>query len=105
MELHPTSRRKIVVERVADERVREANSTGLTRNLVDDSLTRRLVEYLEQLITAHIADALERVKIELAPQHGRQHEDEAAVLGKAAQSAADHGPDALRQDLAPRLGA
>ena len=79
-----------VVERVADQRVREAQAAQAAGHVRDDAGVGRLVEHVQQVVAGEFAPALERLEAELAPDHRREREDAAAVVGEPLQATLDH---------------
>src|SRR5262249_54033456 len=104
VQLDSPSGREFVVERVADEYVREAHPPWQARNVCDDSLRGGLVEKVEELIAADIAHALESREVELPSEHRREKENETAALRQVPQTAPDHRSYALRDHSPPGLG-
>jgi hypothetical protein len=83
VQLNAPPRAEIVVERVPDQHMGEAQATRLARHVGDDTLPSSLVEDLEELIAADLADVFERGEVELATEHRSELEDELAVVREA----------------------
>ena len=73
----------------------EAHPADRAGNLRYDARVHRLVEKLEDRVPFESADAGQRIEIELASEHGGQHEQLVALVREMAQAAADHLPHAL----------
>lgn len=91
-----------VVERVADQRVREAQAAQGAGHVRDDAGVGRLVEHVQQVVASELARALERLEAELAPDHRREREDAAAVVGEPLQATLDHVTHTLGNRQAPQ---
>jgi hypothetical protein len=88
-------RREAVVERVADQHVREPQPAGTRRHVGHEPCGHRLVERLEQRVLRHLAHPRERRSRELASEHGRKLEHAVAFHGEVSEAPGDHVPDAL----------
>ena len=75
MQRNPTRRRETVVERVADERVCEAQTSASPRHVRDDPRGDGLVEDVQQLLGGPSAEPFERVEAELPSEHRGERED------------------------------
>ncbi len=80
MQLQAAPRRKVVVDGLTDQRMCEAHAPRLPWNARHDAVARCLIERVEEMIAADLAYLLERVEIELTPEHGREDEDQLAIL-------------------------
>jgi hypothetical protein len=80
MEPRPARRSQLVVERVPDQHVPEAQPPGRSRRLADEALGHGLVQEVEQLVASQPAELRQRVQLEL-PAHDRgSHEQVPAAL-------------------------
>ena len=66
VQLHPARRGQLVVERVPDEHVAEANAAGRSWRVVENTLGHGLVQDVHQLVGAELAELGERLQAELA---------------------------------------
>ena len=96
MELESPGRREVVVQRLADELVRERVAPGGSRQLGDDPDGGCLPEDVEQSGRAEPARLLEEVEIELATDDRRDPEDSDRLVRQARHAAPDQNADLLR---------
>ena len=67
----PPGGRQLAVDRLADQRVREAIPADRVGRLDQHALGQGIVHGLEQSLAVEAGDPLERVEVELGPEHGR----------------------------------
>jgi hypothetical protein len=97
--------RKLVVERVADERVREPEAPACLGYLDQHVGGYRGVEHLERLIASRLAEAPQGRGRELPPEDRCTHEHVGALLRQVGQALCDHLPDGVRDGRTAALGA
>jgi hypothetical protein len=71
VQLHPARGSQLVVERVPDEDVGEAEAARRVRNLVDESLDHGFVEDAEDFLTGALRHAGDRLEFELSARERR----------------------------------
>ena len=96
VELEPASRRKIVVQRLADELVRERVPARRGGQLGDDADRGGLLEDVEQAPGAQSARVLEEMKIEFAADDGGDPEGVHRLAREAGHAPANQDSDLLR---------
>jgi hypothetical protein len=84
-----------VIQRVADEHVREPHLVVGPGNVGEHARPHRLVELLEQVVVRDGREPCERSGRELATQHRCEQEDAVAPVGEVCETTGDHVPDAL----------
>lgn len=102
MELHSAGGCQLIVQRVSDEGVAEAQAPGGPWHVADDAFGDRLVEHIQELFSPEVAELL-KGQAELAAENGGRDEQIAARLGEPADALADHSPDP-RRDAHVRVG-
>jgi hypothetical protein len=88
---------QFLVERLADERVRESIAAEALRRFLDDTQFDRLVEDREEPLVVEAGDALEGVETKLPAEDRGGGEKLHARLAQAAETSTDHVADALRK--------
>ena len=96
MQAQPPRRRKVLVEGVPDQDVREAQAAARLGHGAHQPRARCLVERREQRILVHLGEASDHVGIELPPDHRREGEQVPAALGLPGEPLTDDLEDALR---------
>ena len=82
-------RRQFPVQRLANERVHEAEPAGSVRRFGDQLRLHAFVDGVEQAILRQVAERFEDLDVELAPENGRKAERPIARLAQARQPPAD----------------
>ena len=95
-------RGQIVVQRLADQPVREAVAAEQTRHLLDEPGRRRLVELPEQRDALLLHDQAQGLDAELGADDGGRGERARNVSGERIEPPADRVAHALRNPEAPR---
>ena len=95
--------RELLVDRLAKERVGEAEPPDRLRGLDQDIGVDRLLDQVDQAIAWVLQDTLEHVKLELATRDRGHRERLAAVIAEAAQTAQQQVPDAVRHAARGRI--
>ena len=91
--LQALGRGQLVVERVADQRVPEAQPAGRSRDTpISDALGDRLVEHVEQLAERQAAEPREHIQPELPPEDRGRGEQRRGSARTAARRAARSPP-------------
>ena len=106
-------RAEVVVQRLADEAVREAVRADRRRPLDDDAAVDGLRQRAVELGRLELADALQRVEAKLAPDDRRRQQQDARAVGQRREAVADRlahavgdaQPGDLRLAVEPALGA
>ena len=83
MHAHAARDRQLVVERLADQRVGERISTGLTGNLGEDPRGHGLLERVEEGVGADIGHVLQNADVELAPGDGSGRQGGVGGVGQS----------------------
>ena len=96
--------RQIRIERVADQRVPEAQPVGCAGDVRDHPRGERLLERIEDGFLRPVARLHECRELELAAKHRRMREHSAAIAGEPSQPGADHLTHAGRQWQRPIAG-
>jgi hypothetical protein len=96
VELEPPGRRKIVIERLPHELVREGVTVRRGGKLGDDAQRHCVVNHVEEPSRGQPAPALEQVQIELAPEDGSDPENRHRLTGQGGHAAADQRANLLR---------
>ncbi len=97
--------RELAVDRLADQRVREAIPADRVGRLDQHALGQGVVHGLEQSLAVEAGDPLERVELELGPEHGRGGQRGPLELVQAPHPAQQEVLDALgHARLQLRLG-
>ena len=104
VEPQPSRRRQLVVQRIPDEHVDEAEPPRRARGLGDDAAHDRLVEDVEEGVEIAFARPREGFQVELAPEHRREHKFAEARVGEVTQTAPDRVAHA-RRDRDPGVDA
>src|SRR5206468_7927303 len=95
VKLHSATWRQALVQRVADQRMGEAQPTAAGGDLRDDACSARLVEQHEQALGRKAGRMSERVEFELTAEHCGEGEDSVALGGQPTKPTANHVPDTL----------
>ena len=101
MQAHAPRRGQFVVERLAYQRVRKAVAAHGLGHFDDNARAERLLYDVKEPIIIEIAELLERVKGELAADHGRYRQYGVAFFGKPVEPPADDFADAFRDRHTP----
>src|SRR4051794_41589853 len=89
MEAHALRHAELLVERLADERVREREpERARLARVGHDALALGLLEQLERAVAAQVGDPLHDLDAELAADRARHREYAVAVLRQAIEPAA-----------------
>src|SRR4051794_41469053 len=97
MEAHALRHAELLVERLADERVREHEpERARLARVRDDALALGLLEQLEHTVARQLRHQLDYLDAELAAHRARHGQHTVAVLAQAVEAAADHLAHALR---------
>ena len=96
MELHAAGDRKAVVDRVADEDVREAQAVAATRYFADDALRHGFVEDCECVGRRFVREPGEFPDTELTAQYRCEDEKVPTLVGKAPQAVLDDAAHGVR---------
>src|SRR5262245_47230387 len=96
MQLHTSRRGQLVVERLPDQRVREAQALASTWHWRKHARRHSLIEHVEQLVRLKLAQPRERIEPELAAEHGSEREHGHALVGQTPQPPSDHLAYTLR---------
>ena len=94
-------RTEVVVERLADEPVREAVHADRRRPLGENAAVDGLREGAVEVRGIELADTLQRVEPELAPDHRGGQQQGASAIGQRREAVADRLADAVG-DAQPR---
>ena len=89
------ARREIVVQRIADQHVGEAQSPVAAGNVAYEVRRHRLLQRFVQLVLAEVAEALQRIELEFAAEHRRKGEHVPAGRRLAPQPVPDRLLDAV----------
>ena len=101
---HPVSRRELVVEHLADERVREPEVAGSAGDVRERLRSEGLPERVREPLPAPPRPThCEHVACELAADDGRDGEHPPAVLREQAEALRHHRPDPQRDRIEPAL--
>jgi hypothetical protein len=92
----PPGRAKPIVERVADQHVREAHATPRARHLRDHARHGRLIDARQEESVGFGAHPLQHVQRKLPAKHGCLEKDLVATRGEVGESSGDHIADGLR---------
>ena len=90
MHAHPGGGGELAVDRLAQQRVREAEAPEAIGHVGEHARANRLVERVEQRLGVDVGGARERRHLELAHDHRGVDERFAAFVGERPQTAADH---------------
>ena len=96
MELESSRRRKVVVQRLPHELVRERVAARRRRKLGDDADSGCLAEDGEEPGGSQPARPLQQVQLELPPDDGRDPENHHRLVGQGCDAAADQRSNLLR---------
>jgi hypothetical protein len=105
VQLQSAGGRQPVVERVADEDVREPQVPRVAGSVSDHPGAHCLVQGAEELVIGHAGHARKRLRGELAPEYRCESQHAAAVLREVADPARDRVADARRDGQATVVGA
>ena len=94
----PACGRDFLVQRIAEQDVREAKSARHVGHIGDDAGLDRLIEKLECLQLRDARGTRKGRRRELAPEHGGENEQAPALVGKAGNAAGDYRAHALGND-------
>jgi hypothetical protein len=97
MQPHALDCAHVLVDRVADERVREAKPAGYPRGLVHHSSGDGFLEALEDLARGPAAQGSECADIKFPSQDGCERERAPTSLAESLQAPRDHRSDSLRR--------
>jgi hypothetical protein len=103
VQAQPAGGADLLVERLADQRVREAIAPRGRGKIADDPRALRLLEKLEHGVLRQLAHLREHGQLELAPDHRGDAEHAVALLGQRAEPSTHHLAHALGNLEAPRL--
>ena len=95
--------RKLLVDRLAKQRVGEAEPPHRLRRLDQDIGVDRLLDQVDETIAWVLEDALEHVELEVATGDRGDRERLAAVVAQAAQAAQQQILDAVRHAARRRI--
>src|SRR5262249_57106240 len=90
MEMDAACGAECVVERIADEHMREARPPARARYIREDVRRHCLIEGHEELVTRQAAHRLQRAVVELAPEHSSEHEHASALVTQVREATRDH---------------
>src|SRR5215510_10106777 len=101
MQMCPYREGKIVIQRLANERVHETETSERQRQLLDEACRHRRTELLEHPIGGDLASHLQQPRIELSPDHGGEVERLTILGGEEREPLAD-GCTQLDWELHPQ---
>jgi hypothetical protein len=94
---HPPRDRKLLVERLLDQRVREGEAAATAGRRHDHARRERLSQGFEQRLARRSRERLEHRHIEAPARHGRRAQGFVARRGETIESPSDGVADAFRQ--------
>src|SRR5438876_321923 len=95
VEHDPSGRAELLVEGLADQRVRKAEPAGYTGGLDDDPHGDAMVEDVEQLVGREVRDVRDDVEVELASDNCADRQRPVRGRAEAAEAPSHHLTDSF----------